>query len=189
MRAAISTAVLAVVFVMGGSPAAQALTITPSTDVCGSPTCLSATGNQTSQPQIDAAIAAFIGSATEVYKQNVGGSETGTFAGSYVTTFSDTPSDPSDALIDYQSGPVINGSSIFLLVKDGDQTPAWYLFNISNWNGTDDIVLENFWPNEGAISHVTIYSGGTRVPDGGSTALLLGTGLIAMASLRRRFAR
>jgi hypothetical protein len=101
---------------------------------------------------------------TQLYKQDVGGPESGSLAGSYTTTFSNSPSDPEDALIDYISGPSFNCSNIatpcLLIVKDGSETPAQYLFNLSNitnisgttfWNGTDDLVLEGFWPDNGAI--------------------------------------
>src|SRR5262245_28325255 len=129
---------------------AHALTITPAT-------LAAATGNQTSQAEINAAIAPIIGSASLLYKQNVGGLEEGSLAGSYTTTFSNTPADPSDALISYVDGQGYVGAPAWLLVKDGDQKPAWYLFNLTGlWNGTDDLVLQDFWPGNGAISHVSL---------------------------------
>ena len=96
-----------------------------------------------------------------------------------------TATEPSDALIDYISGPAVTGTK-FLLVKDGNQTPAWYLYRL-DWNGTDDIVLDNFWPGNGSISHVTLYgsSSPTTVPDGGSMSMLLGLGLMGLAGVRR----
>lgn len=189
MRSLTSRVFVAAAIVLGASLQAQALTLSPSTPACGSPACIAETGNETSNDDILAAIADKIGTAVSVYKQNVGeGSDSGTFASSYVTTFSNTSSDPSNALIDYISGPFITGSSIWLVVKDGNQTPAWYLFNISNWNGTEDLVLQNFWPGNGAISHVEIFAGGTSVPDGGTTSMLLGLGLLGLAAVRRRLA-
>jgi hypothetical protein len=124
---------------------AEALTITPGT-------LATATGNQTSQSQINTAIAPIIGSASLLYKQDVGGPETGSLAGSYETTFYNTALDPKDALIDYVGGPIVAGTA-WLLVKDGNNSPAWYLFNLTTlgWNGTDDLNINNFWPGNGAI--------------------------------------
>jgi hypothetical protein len=143
------------------------------------------TGNQTSQAQIDVVIAGALGTSIEIYKQNVGAGESGSFASSYKTTFSNSATDPEDALIEYVGGAV--ASATHLLVKDGNQEPAWYLFAISGWNGIESISLENFWPQQGAISHVTLYGGGTttRVPEPGTMGLL-GAGLLAFGFMRRR---
>jgi hypothetical protein len=159
---------------------AHALAITPAT-------LPQYTGTQTSQNEIDTAIALYLGNSIELYKQNVGGSEEGALAGSYVTTFSNTPSDPSGALIHYVGGAYV-GPTAFLLVKDGNHSPAWYLFNltVAGWNGTEDLVLSEFWPARGAISHVTLY-GAQAVPEP-ATMLLLGVGLIGLAGYgRKRF--
>jgi VPDSG-CTERM motif len=161
---------------------AQALDITPAT-------LPQWTGNQTSQSDIDAIIGPLIAPSTEVYKQDVGaGSDGGSLAGSYETTFSNSESDPANALIHYVGGPTGTGHA-YLLVKDGSQTPAWYLFDLTalGWNGTDDLVLSGFWPNQGAISHVSLYDGaGTGVPDAGTTLALLGVGISALGFARRR---
>lgn len=165
---------------------ANALVITPSTPVCGTATCLLMTGNQTSQAQINTVIAEALGSSTELYKQNVGGAELGDFAGSYLTEFQNTPADPKDATIKYVGGPVLTGGT-HLLVKDGNHSPAWYLFKLS-WDGLEQITLNNFWPNQGAISHVTIYGVDkptTQVPEPG-TLLLVGAGMLGLGFLRRR---
>ena len=166
--------------------AANALTISPSTAPCGSPTCLQLTGNQTSQPQIDVAIAGALAGSTEIYKQNVGdGFDTGSAAAIYTTTFQNTPTDPSGATIVYNGG--VPPTVTHLLVKDGNNEPAWYLFNITGWNGIETITLQNFWPGNGAISHIALYGGGstTRVPEPGTMGLL-GAGLLAFGFLRRR---
>ena len=162
------------VFLM--SATSNALTITPATTPQW-------TGNNTSNLG-EAELEAFLltqgvtADLSLLYKKDVGpGPDTGPFSGSYKTTFSNTSDDPEDALVDYQSGPAISGS-IYLYVKDGEHSPAFYLFLITGWNGTDDLVLDGFWPNQGAISNIAIYgSNGTQVPDGGTTALLLGLGL------------
>ena len=136
-------------------------------------------------------IATIVGSETlfELYKQDVGGPESGPFAPSYVTEFSNTPTDPEDATITYVMGmPVISGDPIYLLVKDGNHDPIWYIFNLGltglPWNGTDTIYLQGFWPENGAISHVSIYGPSTSVPEP-TTLLLLGLGLVGVAGIRR----
>jgi len=81
---------------------------------------------------------------------------------------------------------------VYFLVKDGSTNahpglPAWYLFDISSWNGRETITLQNFWPNGGSISHVAIYGTAKSVPDGGLTLVLLGGALVGLEILRRKF--
>jgi hypothetical protein len=116
----------------------------------------------------------------------VGGSDEGPLAGSYETTFSNTATDPSDALIHYVGGDYVDAVT-WLLVKDGNNSPAWYLFNLTDlgWNGMEDLVLTGFWPQNGAISHVTLYGTATSVPEP-ATLSLLGAGLIGVFLGRRR---
>jgi hypothetical protein len=154
------------------------------TPPCGTPTCRLLTGAQTSQAQINAAIAASLGSSVELYKQNVGGAETGTAAGYYTTTFSNSATSPEDATIVWDGGGIITGAT-HLLVKDGNHNPAWYLFSI-DWDGQETISLENFWIGGGAISHVTIYGGGTVSVPEPATLSLLGAALVGFGFIRRR---
>jgi hypothetical protein len=123
---------------------------------------------------------------SELYKQDFGGAESGTFASSYTTRFS---GDPSDALIKYDGAPdaFISGiGNLWLYVKDGNHSPAWYLISLAGWNGTDSLELQAFWPGPGAISHVTILGGGpSTVPDGGTTVILLGSALVGLGTVRR----
>jgi hypothetical protein len=165
---------------------AFALSITPSSGVINSTRW---EGPQTSQADIDAALSGIIGTSTEQYKQNVGGSESG-LTGSYETLFFNSPTDPAEATITYTGGPIVNPTA-YLLVKDGNQNPAWYLFNLSalGWTGVETLELTNFWPNQGAISHIALYGGANsdlRVPDGGSTIALLGAALMLIAGIARR---
>jgi hypothetical protein len=185
MKAMTMKVMVAAVVAWGMSFNAYALTITPSTAACGSPTCLFATGNETGQNAIDAALEALIGTSDFIYKSDVGQADSGSAADWYNTAYFNTPLDPSDADITWVGPGVIGGGPIYLLVKNGNHTPAWYLFNISNWNGTETIQLQGFWPDQGAISHVAIYGGTTTVPDGGSMAMLLGMALMGLAGARR----
>jgi len=132
-----------------------------------------------------ATIVEYEGTLEDLYKQDVGGPESGSFAASYDTAFSNTPTDPEDATITYQSGEeYITGDPLYLLVKDGNHDPIWYIFDITDWNGTEPILIEDFWVDGGAISHVSIY-GPTAVPEPG-TLLLFGFGLLGVAGIRRR---
>jgi hypothetical protein len=154
---------------------AQALTITPGDAIL--------TGNQTSNVQILNAIAAAgytIGPS--LYKSDVGGADSGYFAGSYDTAYFNTSTDPEDAVLTWLGGESIHASPVYIIVKDGNSTPAWYLFRVS-WNGQETIYFNDFWPSNGAISHIDVH--GTHVPDGGSVAMLLGAALMGLAGLRR----
>lgn len=142
---------------------------------------------------------------TELYKQNVGGGESGSAAAWYSTTFQNTPSDPEDATITWGGPGWISCPSCYLVVKDGNATPAQYLFSLGSWNGQETIRIEDFWAGtgqagRGAISHVSIFGGPTAICQPGDTRpecnetvpepagmLLLGAGLVGLASqLRRR---
>jgi hypothetical protein len=174
---------------------ASAVTITPSTVVQW-------TGVLPGNPNASdvAAAVGYSGTLALLYNQDQGDEpvDSGSYAGSYSTTFANTPTDPEDATITYGSGPSISGSPLYLLVKDGEaHTPVWYIFDLLNldsngdnvvdysWNGTDTIMLDGFWPNQGAISHVSIFGPSNGVPDGGLTAMLLGFGVLGMTTLRR----
>lgn len=131
------------------------------------------------------------GSLSLLYKSDVSGSsgigsDSGTFAASYKTTFSDTKSDPSDALIDYISGSSITCPSCYLAIKDGNHAPTYYFYDLASWNGTEDIVLKDFWPKKGAISHVAIWGApSTSIPEPG-IVLLLGIGLLGLLFTTRK---
>lgn len=117
------------------------------------------------------------------------GDDSGTYAGSYRTVFSDTITDPSAARITYQGGSAIDCGSCYLAIKDGDHDPAYYFFDLSAWDGLERLKLEDFWPRGGAISHISIWGGVTppvtAVPEP-STLGLLGFGLLVAGLARRR---
>jgi hypothetical protein len=162
-------------------PAAQveALSITPATTAV-------ATGDDTSQAVINALIAPIIAPAIEVYKENVGDADEGTLASSYETEYLNSPDDPEDATITYVGGDIV-GPTAYLLVKDGNQSPAWYLFNLTalGWDGMDTLMLTDFWVGRGAISHVALYGTATSVPEP-ATLSLLAFGLLGVGAVRRR---
>lgn len=160
--------------IIGSQAQALLLTGLSETDCNNDATCYyGPSGPPASQPSISE-IEALVGvtGLFEIYKQDVGGAESGSFAGSYDTTFSNSATDPEDGLIDYIGGDSIICPECFLLVKDGASDPNWYIFDISSWNGTDDIVLQDFWVGQGAISNVAIFGNSANVPEPGILALL-----------------
>lgn len=146
-----------------------------------------ATGNDTSQADTNASLDTLIGTSDYLYKADVGGGDAGPLSASYDTTFLNTATDPSGAIIDYMgSGPYV-GPPSYLLVKDGNQDPAWYLFDLSStWNGMEEIQLSDFWPQQGAISHVALY--GQSVPEP-ATMLLLGCALLGLVACGRKLVK
>ena len=182
--------VLILFLVAGMMSSASAITITPNTQVHWS-------GTSPSNPKAGdiPGIVGYPGILDELYKQDVGGLESGDFASSYETTFKNTETDPQGADITYVGGDYISGDPLYLLVKDGNQNPIWYIFDLINldlddngsyeysWNGTDPIELSGFWTGQGAISHISIY--GTPVPEP-STMLLFGTSFLGLAMIGRK---
>jgi hypothetical protein len=139
-----------------------------------------------------ASLVGYVGPLSLVYKRNVEGTpqEEGSAAAYYGTTFDLSPSDPSKATLVW-NGPtqIIVCPACYLVVKDGNQTPAQYVFDIGGWNGQETIELTGFWPAQGAISHVAIFSTGTiaPVPEAETYAMLLaGLGLVGVAVRRKR---
>ena len=134
-------------------------------------------------------IVGYNGDLTEVYKQNVRGAEERSFAGSYTTAFSVSNG---TATITYDGAPklLITGAPIYAVAKDGQNAPFSYVWDITGWNGTEQIKMENLWPDQGEISHVSIFTGDRRVtvPDGGASVAMMGLAL-GVLSFGRRFIR
>ena len=177
---------------------AQALVITTSAIdgvTCDSATCWS--GSAPTNP--DAADVSFITGVADLvslYKADVPNTgrdtlESGLFTSSYETSFSPVPSDPSEpldpegALISYVGGDFISCPECFLVVKDGNHDPIWYIFDIGSWNGMDNIEILDFWPARGAISHVDIVGRSASVPEP-SILALMSLGILALGFTRRK---
>ncbi|SEM01166.1 VPLPA-CTERM protein sorting domain-containing protein [Syntrophus gentianae] len=148
-----------------------------------------ASGEETSQAEINTIILPLISPAVELYKDEVG-SESGMLAGSYKTTYTFMMSEPEEAVITYTGGTIV-GPTAYLLTKDGlanDTNPAthaWYLYNLTalGWTGVEDITITGLWPDQGAFSHVTLYGTPVPVP---AAAWLLGSGMLGLLGIRRR---
>lgn len=176
------------------APQAQALDLTPA--VAGAWTTLDTDTLQASE--VENLVGAPTGSLGLAYKADVEGGEDGTAMDFYDTTFSfESVGDASGATITQDGLSKIACPSCYLVVKDGNQQPAQYLFDISGWNGTDDINLSGFWedPSQGAISHVAIWNGNgggggggvVPIPEAETYAMMLaGLGLIGFVVRRRR---
>ena len=128
-------------------------------------------------------------------------SESGTYQANYGTTFYPSK-DATDATIFREDvSDYIDCTACFIFVKDGNMDPSWYLINIGNWDGIESIYVEGFWPDNGAISHVTLYGiesddKGLCSPDNPAcntpavpipaAVWLFGSGLIGLVGIARR---
>lgn len=125
--------------------------------------------------------------ATTLYK-NSSGSEEGTLKDFYSTGYT-IGLNGGDATITWNGGGTF-AVATYLLAKDGNL--GSYLWDISDWNGTDTIFIPNPWlADQGTLktySHVQFWgsSDTTKVPDGGTTAVLLGLGLVGLSFAARR---
>lgn len=85
----------------------------------------------------------------------------GTLSASYLGTF-----DPIDgsgtALIRYVEGAAYSSQPTALLAKDGSH--GHWVFDISGWDGMEDILIKDLWPNQGDFSHVKFYGTEDDVP-------------------------
>jgi hypothetical protein len=190
--------IVSMLFLMLTSTQASAtLTLTPADCTAGYPCWTSLDNSAFDADDVEA----LVGTSTELdllWKGNVGDANNpattyaGSFADSYTATFTNSALDPEDAVIAYvMTEPKINCTECYLVVKDGRQNPAQYVYKI-NWDGMMNIELTDFWPTMGAISHVAIFGGegeeGTSVPEP-STYLSLSTLLTGIFAAKRRRAK
>lgn len=132
-----------------------------------------------------------------VYKQDepVGSmppyNESGNGAAYYSTTFN---GDLSGGTISWNGPLWIACPDCYLVVKDGNQDPYAYIFNLGGWDGKEAISLSGFWPQQGSISYVEVFNnpypggggGGSLVPEPETYAMLLaGLGLVGFAARRK----
>lgn len=186
--------------VLGVSNSLSALTITPTTKVQWQ-------GKDPGNPD-ENSIGTIVGSSLtfeKLYKHDYGEGEDADalFWDSYETTYTtDGDSGPEDATVTYVPGKsFISGWHTYLVVKDGQGKtvdPWWYVFDLLNveyikddgtigiiaWDGKEDIILEGFWPDQGALSHVDIY--GVAVPEP-ATLFFLGLSFVGIAVAHRRY--
>jgi hypothetical protein len=191
---------IAMALAIGGQQVhATMLEITPDDCVLNT-NCITGTVTNTN-PATDKLIS-LIGTmygAEELYSSDIDLGVSSSFASSYNTTYSNGNS---SASIEYAAGSnSIACQKCWLLVKDGIDSPPWYAFDISGWDGLTNISLNDFWPtHESGISHVSIFGGGklallttssivpTRtsvVPEPGPLALL-SIGFLGVVLFRRK---
>lgn len=134
------------------------------------------------------------------YKANFDADNPGTaieadtpFAGTYTTTWflnSEGESNGADIVYDGLL-EAIACPSCYAAVKDGNNEPAYYFFDISSWNGTETLEFRNFWQNiNGSISHISLWGNEVDIPvPEPGTLGMLGLGLMGLGLARRRVAR
>ena len=185
MKIVVTRFTVLIALIFGLAYNAHAINITPTSGILGTTRF---EGTETSNSQVLVEAATLCGcTLTSQYKQNVGGGEEGPLAGSYNTTF--TPAvEPGAFQITYTGGTSV-GPTAYLIVKDGNQTPAYYLFNLTalGWNGTDPINGSGFWdPGNGAVSHVELFGTTATTLPAPSSLILLGSGMLAMGIAQRK---
>jgi MYXO-CTERM domain-containing protein len=189
MNKLISTVAATALMVLASEANAIAINGSDLTD-CGTPYCIVAEGTDNSQTAVvDWIVANTEPDYTELYKAEVGGSDEKEFADHYTTVFSNSPTDPQDATISWDGGSSIDcvTQTCYLSVKDGKADPAFYIINISGWDGQSDLVLTGFWPDQGAISNLSIWSSSDQVPAPAPLALLaIGLAGITLRRMRKQ---
>jgi hypothetical protein len=186
-----SNLIFLLIVMAGYSTASQALTVSPA-DCTVPNNCV--TSNSTGGNDRNV-FSPLLDGLDLLYKYETGSAgEDGsaTLALSYETTIAtESAGDYIGATVTYQGGGDIVDCSFpcYLAVKDGNHQPARYLFDLTMnglfWNGTDDLVLADFWPGQGSISNFAIYGTASPIPVP-ATIWLFGTALIGFVGMSRR---
>jgi len=174
---------------LGLASQAQALLLTPS----GATAFTNINSNLNTLAEINTAFGTAYVDLEELYKADVGDPvvESESLAPNYTTVYKNTSDDPSGATITWDGGDFFDCPTCFLIVKDGNNEPAQYLFDLAEWDGKETLVLEDFWPEKGAISHISIWGredgggGDDEIPEPG-ILFLMGAGLMGLGYARRR---
>ena len=196
---------LMVVAVFAGNVSAAIVVITPTTEVKWTGDATGMGGNNGIYAELKDNHNIVLSNADIQYKADAPSEEDGPFQDFYSTAFN-ASNDPHTAVISWD-GPAWLAGAQYLLVKNGNSTPAWYLFDLQDlrdvlvddtvvanyqWDGKDTLRIENFWPNtegtEGRISHVAIFGGTHAIPEPTSLAIwaVIAAGGAAVAARKRR---
>lgn len=184
MKKTLITAFIAVAMAALSNNASATLTL-DYTDLVGQPIFGSpAASNPTLQQIADACGITVQELGVALYKNTPGTppTEDGPLKNNYTTVYTPPPAaDATDGTvtISWDSGAYADATC--LLVKDG--VFGHYVFDLSDWDGKEDIVILNPYPGNGTISHIEFY--GAAVPEPSTYvagALLL---LPVLAQLRR----